>query len=377
MAQQSGVRVKCYKGLNDPELRRVWAELEQTGTVTAFHTLEFADLFVKYVLPAHKASLLVFQLVDADGASLMLLPMVYRRWRGVRFIESYDLDLVDYVMPLLAKDYAAKAPPFGEVWALIKAQMPKTDIIDLKKMPFALAGIDNPLVSIAGVRDMGVSSHPIPVKSPEDVKVFEKSGVSADYNKRQRRWLREGHVVELLQATNPQQLEEFFTQLAILRGRRFSSLHRNDALREEDIRAFYLDMAHRGLESQKATLFALHVDGEIVAAVYGIRHAGRLILVMIGANTENWKAFSPGLISFVSIARWAIEQKLDIYDLGVGDLPYKKRFPFQHCPMFEFQQALTWRGEIFAALQRARRQARIYLEQRPKLNLWVRRIRGK
>eukprot|EP01037_Dinobryon_pediforme_P002549 gene2549-2588_t len=369
--------VLSYHDTSNADLRQAWAELGCSGHISPFQTLDFVDLFIGSVVSARPVSVLIFQVLAENGRTIMILPVLRRERAGAVIIESFDLELADYIMPAFTSAVKLTDTDMREIWSLILAQIPDADFITFKKMPPFWNQAANPLMSLGNARAMGISTYPMMVRRAEDIAAFRKTGIFHDCQKRLRKWLRQNQTVTQSVAKTPEEAEHLFRELVALRQHRFASLNRNDETRDSAVFEFYLALARKGVTDGSVCLFALLVDGEILAVNYGLLQNDRLVVVMIGTKTEKWASFSPGLVNFVRLAEWAISEKLAIYDLGVGELVYKKRFNSEPVPLYECYVALSLRGRLFGLAQDARRKIRIFLKERPQLNLWIRKTLAK
>ena len=370
-------RVLCHHDTTNADLRLAWIGLAGSGHISPFQTLEFVDLFIASIVATRPVSVLIFQVLAEDGQTLMILPRLRRKQAGAIIVESFDLDLADYVMPVFSATANLSGADHRDIWSRVLAHISDADLMSFKKMPPVWNQIANPLMGLGNARPMGISTYPMMVRGSEDIAAFRKTGIFHDCQKRLRKWLREGHVVTQHVAQTPDEAEHLFRELVALRQERFTLLNRNDETRDKSIFEFYLALARQGIMNGSVCLFALRVDGEILAVNYALRQNDRLVVVMIGTKMGRWASYSPGLVNFVRLAEWAIAEKLSVYDLGVGELVYKKRFNADPVPLYECYVPLSWRGRLLGLEHDARRKIRIFLKAHPRLNLWIRKTLAK
>ncbi len=377
MKQVHSTTLNIYTDFNSQTLIRNWLELEQFGVITAFQRFDFIRLMAKHVLDSHNSELRICEIVDADGKPLMILPMMLRKTRYAYVLEWLDLGLSDYCLPLLSKDVASFPVQMKAQLGQIVAKLGHVDFVHLAKMPATFDGVQNPLMQLRHVLPMGAATFPKSLGSSDAVTAFHKSGIHEDYRKRLRKLERDGRAPDWVMAKTTVEVETLFVALVVLRKERFAKLERIDNLQEQAIQNFYLELAKTGCADGSVCLIALRFNGEIVAVQYGLVHGDRCVVIMVGAETQIWRSASPGLINFVRMADWTIEQGLKIFDLGVGDLAYKKRLSPEPCALYEMHHAITVRGRLFVMLGRGKRFLRATLAAHPRWNNRVRKMFGK
>jgi CelD/BcsL family acetyltransferase involved in cellulose biosynthesis len=113
-------------------------------------------------------------------------------------------------------------------------------------------------------------------------------------------------------------------------------------------RAFHTDWAERALDRGWLRLWFLELDGRPVAGFYGWRVGGQYSYYLAGFDPAHERE-SPGLVLLAHTVRHAIEEGAAVYDLLLGDEPYKQRFADQAVPVATVVLAggldpATWRA---------------------------------
>ncbi len=117
------------------------------------------------------------------------------------------------------------------------------------------------------------------------------------------------------------------------RGPRFQAQGDGDLLQRPEYYGFYSDVALRGLGSF-VRLYAMKMDGEVIAAVLGLCHQGSFLVIMSAFDIAGYKSQSLGALMFEQVARDCIERGDQMLDFTIGDEPYKKLFGAQPSPMW-------------------------------------------
>ena len=377
MMQTYSTTIRIYTDFNSQTLSKNWLLLEQTGVFSAFQRFQFIRLMAQHVLASHNAELRIGEIVDAEGNPLMILPMILRKTRFACSLEWFDLGLADYCLPLLSKNVADFPVHMTAQLGQMLEKLGHVDFVHLTKMPAHFDGVENPLLKLPNVLPMGAATFPKYLPDEDAITAFHKSGIHEDYRKRLRKLNREGHAPDWVVAKTAAEAETLFAALVALRKDRFAKLRREDNLQQQAIQDFYLDLAKAGCADGSVCLIGLRFNGEIVAVQYGLISGGRCVVIMVGAETQRWRSASPGLINFVRMADWTIEQGLTIFDLGVGDLAYKKRLLPEPCALYEMHYAITAKGRVFVWIGRGKRFLRATLAAHPRWNKRIRKMFGK
>src|SRR6202011_2625343 len=105
------------------------------------------------------------------------------------------------------------------------------------------------------------------------------------------------------------------------------------------------DVALRGLGSF-VRLYAMKMDGDVIATVLGLRHRDSLLIIMTAFDIAGYKSQSIGALMFERVARDCIERGDQILDFTIGDEPYKRLFGAQPSPMWSVTQAGSAVGSV-------------------------------
>ena len=147
------------------------------------------------------------------------------------------------------------------------------------------------------------------------------------------------------------------------RGPRFQAQGDGDLLQRPEYFGFYSDVALRGLGGF-VRLYAMKMDGEVIAAVLGLCHRDSFLIIMSAFDIAGYKSQSLGALMFEQVARDCIERGDQMLDFTIGDEPYKKLFGGQPSPMWAVTQAGSAMGAV----------ALFALNQAPWLKLAAKRL---
>jgi CelD/BcsL family acetyltransferase involved in cellulose biosynthesis len=131
------------------------------------------------------------------------------------------------------------------------------------------------------------------------------------------------------------------------RGPRFHARGDGDLLQRPEYFDFYSDVALRGFGSF-SRLYALRMDGRVIAAVLGLCHNGSFLIIMGGFDITSYKNQSLGALMFEQVAKDCIARGDRVLDFTIGDEPYKKLFGAQPSPMWVVTQTGSAAGAVAA-----------------------------
>jgi CelD/BcsL family acetyltransferase involved in cellulose biosynthesis len=216
-------------------------------------------------------------------------------------------------------------------------------------MPDNVEGAPNPVVRLPGAR---VNEHTHYSRLEGNYQDYVKGRESAYLRKaqRKRRKLAEAGAVEFSVVSDPAELGPTMDVLVRQKSRR----HTRDGGRDPyaanpRLRAFYERLTLTGRDDPRGFLGRLTVNGEIVGTEWGFVHRGRFLDILPSYEASEWAKLSPGMIIKEDVFRWCFEQGLRIFDLTVGDEPYKSRIAEVEEPVYALHRPLTIKGQLFCA----------------------------
>ncbi len=311
-------------------VQRDWETLTASGRYTPFQTLNWLRPWYAIVGPHIGAQPLIVTVHDrASGAPLMLLPFCLRRQGLLKIVEFADGGLSDYNAPILTNGFAPSEREMRALWRNIVSALPATDVVRLEKLPETLGAVVNPLHHLQELRPMSIDSWR--VELPRTRAAYEKT-LTSTFTKELRR---KGRRVEgrgkasLVSARDRDDALRIFAALADMRAHRFAELGRPNVLAIPALRSFYETVILEGWDQSFTTLSALEVNGEIVAALFALRHASTYYLLLSAFQSGDWKSASPGNVALDRMATHLIETGVDVFDFTIGNESYKRDFGAQ------------------------------------------------
>jgi CelD/BcsL family acetyltransferase involved in cellulose biosynthesis len=142
--------------------------------------------------------------------------------------------------------------------------------------------------------------------------------------RRELKGLQRDHTVRYRRTLVPAEVERDIGLFFELHDRRWASRGGSSSASER-AHAFHEDFAARALERGWLRLWFLEADGVPIAAWYGWRLGPRYSAYLGGFDPE-WSRYSVGKLLLTHTIREATEERVDEYDLLLGEEAYKLRF---------------------------------------------------
>ncbi|WP_019906647.1 GNAT family N-acetyltransferase [Methylobacterium sp. 77] len=345
---------------------RLWTRLESEGTATAYQRLDWVTPIVERLSAASKAEPLIVEVVDGSGRPVMIVPLARIRHSGYRVITWLDLGVCDYAAPILAPGIDLNAEDMALAWAAIRDVLPRADLIQISRIPDDVLGRPNPIATLAACHRMDMQASGVAIDGDAETLLSRlcRPSTLKDMAKLRRRLERAG-TVTFVEARNANEIDTIFDALVEQRRSRFAEIGRFNLLSRPDVEAFYREAAHHGLNGGPVRLFGLSVDGEWIAAAYGLVHSGTFHGILLTMAGDAWRNTSPGLHIVAEALRWARAEGLGYFDFTVGVMPYKSDFGVQTRDLSEIAEVATLRGHLVKHTLKGASAARIWLRGHP------------
>jgi CelD/BcsL family acetyltransferase involved in cellulose biosynthesis len=338
---------------------RVWREAENTHALYGFQTFDWVSTWsgtIGATLSLHPVIIIV---TAADDRPLLLLPLAIQRRGGVRFL--LFLGGADYNAPLICPIFARTidATTFRHLWRDILAKVPRTDVVSLRSLPGSIGGVTNPLIWLPGVQRVTEShgAHLPPTIS--EFQTGHRAKVSADSRRRRRRLAQLG-TVKFVIASDEEQVRPILHDLVRQKTRRFIETGNDDRF-SPAWQAFCEALAVRHPEF--AQLSALRVGDTVVATHWGIVFRDRYYYLVPAFEGDDWSKYSVGRLLLEHLVEWSINQGLKVFDMTVGNEPYKRDWADHTMTLYGVDIAVTLVGKVWWLQDRARQRGAYYVRR--------------
>jgi CelD/BcsL family acetyltransferase involved in cellulose biosynthesis len=155
-------------------------------------------------------------------------------------------------------------------------------------------------------------------------------GIGAQYHRR-RKWLEKQPGYRFEELRTPDDVVRGLGILWDLHRQRWALEGGSDAIEGPRTERFHLAAGRRLAEDGWARVWLLHADGAPRAALYGWRHADRLVFYQAG-HEPAWRPRSVGTVLLARVIRICFDEGLAEFDFLRGEEPYKLKWAtdFRH-----------------------------------------------
>jgi CelD/BcsL family acetyltransferase involved in cellulose biosynthesis len=312
----------------------------------------------------------------ATGEQAALLPLIRRRYNGIRSVEFADLDLTDYNAPLLGPAAPCDARAAGALWRSLRAALRNmaggVDLIRFRKIPADLDGRPNPLALLDDAGPCTLDGNVVTTGDDYDAwrYTLEKT-VRKELERSWRVFTRDPAAIFKFAADHDDALRILSTT-DVQQATRIQSLGLNFILNDETCTAFYRNLIRNGVSSGYAVVSALMAGEEVVATLLGIRNGSRYVMIRISNAGEKWSNCSPGRLIIERTMAALHRDGVRKFDFSIGNYAYKRRFGAKRLPLVALNSTLSWRGVPLALGDRTARELRHY----PRLTACLKRALG-
>jgi CelD/BcsL family acetyltransferase involved in cellulose biosynthesis len=319
-----------------------YVELFERSAATPFQGPVWLAALYARLLPHNAAKPLILVVRrSADSSLAMLLPLVRRRYSGLRVVEFADLRVSDYVSPVTDAATFAAILADRRAIARIRSLTHPYDLLRIGKLSDNALKIER-LFGIRRRESMGTNSYEAPLAATYEA--WREERLPRSYRKeldKKARQLQRRGVVRFECADDEERIEQTFEALRTYRGLRFGNRDdgTGDLLQVPAYYDFYLAMAKNGRVGHTRT-YLMTVDGRAVAGALGLvsRH-NSLMVILSGFDHDGFKNQSLGSLLFEQIARDCIMRGERFLDFTIGDEPYKLTFGAVPSPMWQMSRA--------------------------------------
>ncbi|NEU94459.1 GNAT family N-acetyltransferase [Bradyrhizobium uaiense] len=327
-------------------LSEEYATLFEGSDATAFqHPLWLDNIYRKLAPAAAAKPLIVVVRHRMNNALAAVFPMLRVRRGPMRVIEFADLRVSDYLSPVCSIATFARLLQDQRACATLRQLLRPFDLLRIPKLLDARMPVEN-LLGAPHRSLMDMNAYATVLTAP-----FEQWQINAlgkSYQKELAKKWRQIHKKGTLTFSccdNGASVGEAMETMRKFRGPRFHEQGDGDLLQRPEYFDFYSSVALRGLGSF-TRLYAMKMDGEVIATALGLAHRDTLLVVMTAFNVEGYKSQSIGALTFESVAKDCIERGCRALDFTIGDEPYKMQFGGQPTPMSAVTQAGSAAGSL-------------------------------
>lgn len=237
----------------------------------------------------------------------------------------------------------------------IRRARPDIDLIQLERQNPHGDGVPNPLALQATLQSPNVSLA-VDLEGGFAAVLARQGGKRKrkKYNAQLRKFGEEGGF-RLIEARTAEEVDRLIEEFFIMKAARLGEAGIANTFAAPQVQAFFRMLFREAaeLQYQPFRLHGLEVAGEI-RAVNGLSFTNHSMVCEFGSIRETASKASPGyLLDYCEIEQ-ACEEKMKLFDLSVGDEPYKRSWCDVETWQFDVLQPLTAKGHVAVFYERAR-----------------------
>ncbi len=265
-----------------------------------------------------------------------------------------------------------------EIQKAVRHVRPTVDAVLLERLQETLNGRVNPLVQLTSSISPNVALS-FALKSDFKDVLKDRNGAKKQKKMRQmQRRMDDRGGWRIFKADDEAECIYVLDRFFKLKGERLKSMGLRDVFADTKVQSFFksLYIGELGSPAPRYELHALEVGGDI-AAVGGCTINGKQITVEFGGICSSDRQLSPGDILYHLLIEQCCKRGFEIFDFGVGDEFYKRRW----CDVETWHRdtfiPLTTKGRIAVSALRQIAAVKKSIKNNPKLFAIIKRVRGK
>ena len=372
-ARASGFRVELL-----PDWKAAAARWNDISPPTPFQHPQWIAAWYDAFAASDGIEPLIAVITEAStGEQAALLPLIRRRHNNITMIEFADLDLTDYIAPILGPAAPRDAGTARKLWRDLKTALRRlpggADLIRLRKVAVDLDGRPNPLALLKEAGPCPLNGNIVTTGDDYDAWRYTLEKTVRKELERSWRVFTRDPAASFSMVSDHNDALRILATTEIQQGTRMQSLGLNFILNDETCAAFYRNLVRDGIGGGYALVTALTVGDEVVATLLGIRCGARYVMIRISNAGDKWSNCSPGRLIIERTMAALHRDGVREFDFSTGNYAYKRRFGVKRFPLVNVFAALSWRGLPHALRGRVACKLRNY----PKLTAFLKRALGK
>ena len=324
-----------------------YARLFSSSVATAFQHPLWLEGIYSNLAPSSGAKPLMIAIRYRSTRELaMILPLLRIRRGPIRTVEFADLRVSDYLAPVCSRSVFSELLRDEMACQEIGRLLRPFDMLRIPKLPEGMIALEQ-LLGAEPRSAMETNAYPVELKA--SFEEWRSSALDRSYQKELAKKLRQlqkkGSIEFSCEAGSA--IAPTMEMMKQYRGPRFHAKGDGDLLQRAEYFDFYSGIALRGAGSF-SRLYALRIEGRVIAAVLGLCHNGNFLVIMGGFDIEGYKSQSLGALMFEQVAKDCIARGDRVLDFTIGDEPYKKLFGARPSPMWAVTQTGSPAGAVAA-----------------------------
>ena len=349
--------IKLFTEINK-ELKENWIKVEKNSYPNFYKSLIWINNYILSFKKKRKNSKLRIFVIYSNEEPICILPFeIVKKFRTKILYWACDAKS-DFNAPLQKKEFAFKEKDFKEIWNEILKTMPDVDLINLKKQLNLPRVSNNPFISfLKNSKEGTIQQINLPNKWSDYTNRILKNKFYNDLL-RTKRLIKKSGKVEFIIAKNS---NEKINLLEYLIKQKQDNLEKKNfkSLDDEDLN-FYKNFENYKNDDYFTQVSAIKLNNNFVAMHWGIISKNNYYYLLPSMKSGDVKKLSPGKLLLSLLIRRAISKKLNLFDFGLGEEIYKKKWSNNSIDIFNYLKIRNFKGIFFYILIKINKYIKIY-----------------
>ncbi len=339
-------------------VEQTWLELEQTGIATVYQSFTWCDTWVKSFASALHITPCIVVAENALGDVQFILPLQYRRSKGVRIIEILTSPQTGYGFGVFHEAFLQREAFkwFAEQFEHLVSILPPHDVLCLAPLPHMMFKAANPLLAVQHFR-IANQSHIMDLRKDFTTLFAAKRSAETRRSIRKRdHKLATAGKLHFELPTSPQDFQDTLSTMFKDQQSRLAEagVHHIFTPNEQNFIA-----ALGGLQTTEGAFlrpYRLMLDGKILAVMLGAYFKNTYWALISSMADSPVSKHSPGDFALRAMIEALCKDGTQQLDFSAGDSDYKMHWADQQLSLHMVLRANTLRGLGVAALMLVRSQ---------------------
>lgn len=355
--------------------RADWEAFQDRHACTAFQRHDWLSAWHETLGKAVGIELLLVFVHDRDAVLRMILPLGIEQGVFGRALVWLGAPVCDYNAPLVDADFARRLTPHAleRLWRQVLAQAGDIDYVHLTRQPEVIGALANPFSALCREWEP-FSAHTMAMSGAwEDFYAARRAAKTRRRQREKDRRLRRMGAVEFVWPENAEERRNLALEILKLKREQLIASGSTNPFAPRELDEFFANVAAAPAAAGVVRLAALKLDGDVIAAVFGLEHKGCFYYVVPVYRSGEFSRCSPGNILLHHLLERGFAAGLTSFDFTIGDESYKKEWSDRSQRLGVLLSPRTARGAIAVFLIRHARALKGFIKARPRLYHLARR----
>lgn len=334
------MKIKVFRNFCN-ELEGYWRGAERDFEIFVFQTYDWCKAW--YEKKGHDDSNLYIFVAIEDNEVKAILPFCVKSILSVKVLSLMGGRLADYQAPLVKNKTDLEL-----IWTGLEPYLPKYDVLLLTRLPESFFVIKSFIRGQIHTQIFQTAEIWLPTEKITLDGCISKRKIK-DVRRYERRLSDFGHVsfdVDDSFSSKSDVIDFVIAQKKL----QYQKTGVRNILSDQKVENFYRELSdiNSGSSGIKIHLSSLKVGNKIIAAHLGLVYRNRFYYLMPSYLDGELSKFSPGSVLLHFLINWSVENKLEVFDLTVGNESYKDSWSNKQPCVYSISKPNSFFGWFFS-----------------------------